>query len=84
MLTVCGPCATTTPRRYTWWWCAAHVVFYFVYMDYMSFATHYHILHGNNWCWLNLHKQHHQIKSPTAFAGVRGVQPPRTPAVHNT
>ena len=49
--------------RYTWWWCAAHVVFYFVYMDYMSFATHYHILHGNNWAWFNLHKQHHQIKS---------------------
>lgn len=57
-------------HEYSIWWFLAHVVFYFVYMDFMSFATHYHILHGVPWAWENLHKQHHQIRSPTAFAGV--------------
>lgn len=55
---------------YTVWWFLAHLFVYFTYMDYMSFATHYHILHGNKWAWENLHVQHHQIRNPTAFGGV--------------
>ena len=55
---------------FTVWWAAAHMIVYFTYMDYVSFAVHYHILHGNTWIWENIHKQHHQIKSPTAFGGV--------------
>jgi lathosterol oxidase len=55
---------------YNMWYVLAHLVVYFVYMDYVSFAVHYHILHGNTWVWENLHIQHHQIKSPTAFGGV--------------
>lgn len=57
-------------HEYTLLWALAHVLVYFTYMDYMSFAVHYHILHGNNWAWENLHMQHHQIKNPTAFGGV--------------
>lgn len=57
-------------HEYTVYWCAAHLVVYFVYMDFMSFAVHYHVLHGSTWAWEKLHKQHHQIRSPTAFAGV--------------
>lgn len=57
-------------HEYTWFWFAAHVLVYFTYMDFMSFATHYHILHGNKWAWENLHVQHHQIRNPTAFGGV--------------
>lgn len=57
-------------HEYTWGWFALHTLVFFTYMDYMSFAVHYHILHGNTWAWENLHIQHHQIKSPTAFGGV--------------
>lgn len=57
-------------HEYTAALCLAHILVYFIYMDYVSFAVHYHILHGNTWVWENLHIQHHQIKSPTAFGGV--------------
>eukprot|EP00931_Biecheleriopsis_adriatica_P069782 TRINITY_DN43594_c0_g1_i1.p1 TRINITY_DN43594_c0_g1~~TRINITY_DN43594_c0_g1_i1.p1 ORF type:complete len:346 (+),score=29.54 TRINITY_DN43594_c0_g1_i1:78-1040(+) len=54
---------------YTPLWFALHVLVYFTYLDYASFAVHYHILHGSAWAWENLHLQHHQIRNPTAFGG---------------
>lgn len=57
-------------HEYTWWYLVLHVLVYFTYMDWVSFAVHYHVLHGSKYVWENIHLQHHQIRNPTAFAGV--------------
>jgi hypothetical protein len=74
---ICFPAVSVVAGASVFTYAVAYSALARFLQDWMSFATHYHILHGSKWAWENLHLQHHQIRNPTAFGGV-AVHPSNT------